>query len=253
MIMTDGFSTYIYFPSNGGLAGTLFKEVTVKPPGLDSRGPIDISSMRNIRLITKVPKKLTDVTDMSVNVQWDPAIYAPLATLFGATGVMRTNQKVWVYFPNLELWEFYGYVDKFDPQDQVEGENQREHEIAAGDQCQRGEDQCLGHIQAWQTASDRQLVEPCGECGREQGGEELRGEEEHRGWHRRLGAVVNEHRQRDDADAVPELIERVREQESAERPDSHRCEAPPHGRHRSPLVALRHTGRMSGAPELKPH
>lgn len=122
-IMTDGFSTIINFPdAPGALAGVLFKEVTVKPPGLDSRGPIDITSMRNTRLVTKVPKKLSDVTDLTLQVQWDPALYTSLLSL---TGVRRVNQRVYVAFPNGEIWVFYGYVDKFDPQDHAEGENPR--------------------------------------------------------------------------------------------------------------------------------
>lgn len=121
-IMTDGFSTTIIFPNNTALAGVYFKEVTVKPPGLDSRGPIDTTSMRNYRLVTKVPKQLSDVTDLTLTVQWDPTIYTPLLT---ALGPMRINQWIWVWFPNGERWAFCGYIDKFDPQDLAEGENPR--------------------------------------------------------------------------------------------------------------------------------
>lgn len=122
-IMKDGFSTTINFPDAPGvLAGVYFKEVTVKPPGLDSRGPIDITSMRNVRLVTKHPKQLTDVTDLTLSVQWDPAIYGRLINVLG---IMRVNQRIYVIFPNGEIWLFYGYCDKFDPQDNAEGENPR--------------------------------------------------------------------------------------------------------------------------------
>ena len=119
-IMTDGFSTTIQFPdAAGAIAGVLFKEKTVKPFGLDSRGPIDTTSMRNLALVTKVPKKLIDVTQMTLTVQWDPAIYG---TLLNVTGIMRINQRVYVRFPNSEIWSIYGWCDKFDPQDNTEGE-----------------------------------------------------------------------------------------------------------------------------------
>lgn len=118
-IMTDGFSTTIQFTSPS-LAGILFKEKTVKPFGLDNRGPIDITSMRNISLVTRVPKKLTDVTNMSLTVQWDPLIYTNL--LFQVSTVMRVNQRILIRFPNAETWAIYGWMDKFEPQDNAEGE-----------------------------------------------------------------------------------------------------------------------------------
>ena len=52
--------------------------------------------MRNVSLVTRVPKKLTDVTNMSLTVQWDPLIYTNL--LFQVSTVMRVNQLIRIRF-----------------------------------------------------------------------------------------------------------------------------------------------------------
>lgn len=115
MPMKDGFRTLIGI--NNAINRATFAEVTVKPFGLDSRGPIDITSMRNVRRVTKWPKQLVDITDMTASCQWDPSFWMALQTLF-----LGVNSFVSVTFPNLQQLQTYGWLDKADPQEHKESE-----------------------------------------------------------------------------------------------------------------------------------
>ncbi len=114
MPMFDGFKTLIKFTNIGNVD---FAEVTVKPPGLDGRGPIDTSSMRNSQMITKYPKSLINVTDVTSTVQWNPGLLIDLIN-----GVLNKNQFIKVSFPNNSVLSFYGWLDKFEPNEHREGE-----------------------------------------------------------------------------------------------------------------------------------
>lgn len=114
MAMKDGFKTLIKF---GFLAGEVFPEVSVKPFGLDGRGPIDITSMRNTRYTTKWPKQLMDLTPIQADVQWSPSQMVLLKRF-----VIQVNQPIEVTMPTGDLLTFYGWLDKAEPQPQKEGE-----------------------------------------------------------------------------------------------------------------------------------
>ena len=88
--------------------------------------------------------------------------------------------------------------------------------VAVGDQRERGEDDRLEHVQARQAAPQRDLVEPRGEGGSDERGQEL-GHDEERGRRRHvLRPVVDQHGERDDADRIAELVDRVRRQQATE-------------------------------------
>jgi|SRR6185503_16081132 len=114
MPMRDGFRTLISFSNLGNVN---FAEVNVKPFGLDGRGPIDITSMRNIKYVTKWPKQLSDLTPIQSDCQWDPVFLTQLKAL-----VLLVNQLITVTMPTGNVLGFYGYCDKAEPQPQKEGE-----------------------------------------------------------------------------------------------------------------------------------
>lgn len=114
MPMKDGFRTLINFAFMNNVQ---FAEVSVKPGGLDGRGPIDITSMRNSKYVTKWPKQLRDFTPVTSDCQWNPALLAQLNQF-----VLLINQRIDVTMPTGDILSFYGWCDKADPQPQKEGE-----------------------------------------------------------------------------------------------------------------------------------
>lgn len=114
MAMRDGFKTLITFSRMNNVN---FAEVNVKPFGLDGRGAIDTTSMRNTRYVTKWPKQLTDLTPIQSDCQWNPALLPQLKTF-----VLLVNQLITITMPNGDLLAFWGWADKVEPQPQKEGE-----------------------------------------------------------------------------------------------------------------------------------
>ena len=108
-------------------------------------------------------------------------------------------------------------------------------------QPERGEDSRLEHVQQRQDPPQRELVDAGRQQRREQRRQELRGDEDRRRRSDGLGAVVDQHGQRDDADGVADLVDRVGRQQPSERTHAERSETPP--RHTTALYPLaRRTG-----------
>lgn len=122
--LRDGHSTTIEFlgpPPLGvvtAMEGIIFWEIEVTPPGMDAGGPNDTSTMRNVRLRTRQPKKLVTLTAMTVRVAYDPIVFSN-ARLSGYLGF---NQIVRVTFPDGQFISFWGWLDKFVPDRNREGE-----------------------------------------------------------------------------------------------------------------------------------
>lgn len=116
-IMHDGLHTLVAFEFAPAIGGVLFKEQQIKPWGFDGRGGINTTSLRNVDFVTKVPKTLIDLTDMTGTFQWDPDLYASIFTF-----ILNVNQVITLFMPNGETYQFYGWLDKFDPQEHQEGE-----------------------------------------------------------------------------------------------------------------------------------
>lgn len=128
-VLTDGFPTFVNFqdPRIGGglvgnilagVAGVIYREHTVTPPGLDSMGPNDTSSMRNKFFRTKQPKQLVTMTEFKMECFYDPIIYftgGPFWIIF------RTNTCCFVAFPDGSGTIFWGWLDKMVPKDISEG------------------------------------------------------------------------------------------------------------------------------------
>ncbi len=114
--LTDGFSCTIGFASGSSGVELAVKEKSVTPPGVSAGGAIDSTTMRNSIYRTKVPKKLIDMANSSLEVQYDPACYDEIIAMIG------DNQLITITFPDSSTLAFYGWLDEFVPNALVEGE-----------------------------------------------------------------------------------------------------------------------------------
>ncbi len=114
----DGHPTTISFattPSGGG-PNLTFWEKTLTPPGADGGGPNDTTTMRNTLYRTKSPKVLITLTDMSLSVAYDANVYEDIIDM------LNDNQLITITFPDSSTLAFWGWLDKFEPDAIVEGE-----------------------------------------------------------------------------------------------------------------------------------
>jgi len=113
--LTDGHQTLITFDALGSGVTLLLKETTVTPPGIDSGGENDTTTMRNETWRTKQPKHLKTLTDGSCTFQYDPGIYDQILDIIGVNGLVT------VTFSDESTLEFYGWLNNFTPGECVEG------------------------------------------------------------------------------------------------------------------------------------
>jgi hypothetical protein len=111
----DGFPTTVEF-SVTPVFGTVLWEKTVTPPGMDGGGPNDTTTMRNVRWRTMAPKKLKTLTEMSGTMAYDPQAFEDL------NDMIQVNQLITVNFPDGSTLAFWGWLDKFEPNEVQEGE-----------------------------------------------------------------------------------------------------------------------------------
>jgi hypothetical protein len=110
-ILTDGYQTLV------SIGGTIFKERETQPPGLDSGGPIDTTTMRNLRYRTMQPKHLVTATEIKIKAEYDPIFYqVAVSTLLGVNGTIT------VTFPDGSSILIWGWLDKLIPDSHKEGE-----------------------------------------------------------------------------------------------------------------------------------
>jgi hypothetical protein len=109
----DGFSTTIDFAAAPNVK---FKEVGVTPPGIDGGGPVNTTTMRNTEWRTQNPKHLKTLTPMTGTFEYDPAVYDDIVAM------CNVNQQITVHFPDGSTLLFWGWLDKFTPGENKEGE-----------------------------------------------------------------------------------------------------------------------------------
>lgn len=110
--LEDGHRTTIGCALNPDIA---FWEISVKPPGLDNRDPIDTTTMWNDTWITKAPRQLSETTDVTGSAAYDPAVWSMIRNILGV-------ETTWtIKYPNGDKLTFYGYLRSFEKSDHVEG------------------------------------------------------------------------------------------------------------------------------------
>jgi hypothetical protein len=111
----NGHPTLIGFSINP-TASTFIIEKTVTPPGWDGGGMIDITSMRNTALRTRIAKSLVTLTEMTLMMQYAPVAYT------GIFSMLNVNQTITVYFGDGSTLAFRGWINTFKPGEHKEGE-----------------------------------------------------------------------------------------------------------------------------------
>lgn len=110
----DGHSTLITF----ALAPSVkFYEKEVTPPGMSAGGEVDTTTMHNTRWRTRSPKKLVTLTPVSLTAAYDPSVYDTIVD-----DLLGKNGEITIEFPDGSELDFYGWVDDFQPNALVEGE-----------------------------------------------------------------------------------------------------------------------------------
>lgn len=115
-IVNDGHSTTLAFSEDPDIMGIVMFEKEIGPPGMDGGGANDITTMRNTAWRTFAPKKLITLTEVTVTVAYDPVFYNRcVATMKNYPTGFR------VRFPDMSQVTFYGYLESFKPNKNVEG------------------------------------------------------------------------------------------------------------------------------------
>lgn len=92
------------------------KEIT--PPGMSGGGANNTTTLRNVRFRTFAPKKLKTLTNSTFVAAYDPAVYIDLFSM------LQVKQLISVTFPPpvSRKLSFWGWLDEFQPNRVVEGE-----------------------------------------------------------------------------------------------------------------------------------
>lgn len=109
--LRDGFKTLLSFALNP----TLYAEIELTPPAVDKGSMIPQDTMRNTAWRMKIGKALKDLTEFTVTISWDPAIYFQSHVYMG-------NQSMSITFPDGSILQFWAEVTKFAPGPNKEGE-----------------------------------------------------------------------------------------------------------------------------------
>lgn len=113
MRIDDGYATLIGFSEDSDVQ-MWEKEVT--PPGVSGGGENDTTTMQNTTWRTKSPKGLISLSECSLVVAYDPAVYDEIVAM------VNVNQQITITFPDDSTLVFWGWIDEFTPSANVEGE-----------------------------------------------------------------------------------------------------------------------------------
>lgn len=113
--MTDGYQTLFTFTNNPAIGLWVSLEGGLKPGGLDTEGPIKIGTMHARRMRIMAAKKLVTHQPTTMTCFYSPAV---LPALFAQLGLQTT---ITITFPDGSTWAFFGYLNKFEPGDNKEG------------------------------------------------------------------------------------------------------------------------------------
>jgi hypothetical protein len=118
--LDDGFPTKIAFERDPDVS---FWEKSVQPPGFDGGDPIDTTTMHNTSYRTMSSRRLKTMTEATLTVAYDPAVYTQINN-----NLINQEGSVTVRFPDGSTLDFFGYLQTFEPSEVTEGE-QPEAEI----------------------------------------------------------------------------------------------------------------------------
>lgn len=111
--LDDGYQTLVSFAANGTVH---LYEKTVTPPGFDGGGEVDTTTMLNTRYRTRNPKALITLSNSSMKCAYNPVVYPEIVAL------INVNNLITVTFPDGDTLAFWGWLNKFTPDECKEGE-----------------------------------------------------------------------------------------------------------------------------------
>lgn len=112
--LQDGFSTVFNFSLVPAIS---LWERRVKPPAIDGGGPIEEATMYSESWRVRSPKSLATLTEMTATCAYRVQAYSEFFVNMQQIGIMT------VTFPDGSTLVFHAWLDKFDPQELVEGES----------------------------------------------------------------------------------------------------------------------------------
>jgi hypothetical protein len=111
-MLENGYRTLIAFSLDTDIS---FWEKSVTPPPLDVGDPIDITTMHNDTWKTKAAPALADTGVCTTTVAYDPDVYNQILAIMGTVGEFT------VHLPDESTLSFWGYLQKFEPAELVNG------------------------------------------------------------------------------------------------------------------------------------
>lgn len=110
--LQDGYQTKIVFGEDPNIS---FWETSINPPAIEGGDPIDTTTMYNIDWFTKAAQSLKDLQPFTLTAGWDPDLYDEADNLINVEG------EITVLFPDGSTLDFFGYMQRFEPQELVRG------------------------------------------------------------------------------------------------------------------------------------
>ncbi len=111
----DGHPTTITIGGAGSTLSAYLWEKSVTPPGISGGGEIDTTTMHNSIWRTRAPKSLKTLTNSTLTIAYDPALYDALVSL------INVNVEMVITFPDSSTLTFWGWIDEWSPGECVEG------------------------------------------------------------------------------------------------------------------------------------
>lgn len=111
--LPDGFKSLVAIALGAGIN---LWEVGVKPPGVDGGDEINTSTMHNLAWRTFHPRSLKTLTEVTITVAYDPAVYSNIISY------INVNTSITVWFPDGSYIDFYAFLKKFELSELKEGE-----------------------------------------------------------------------------------------------------------------------------------
>jgi hypothetical protein len=108
----DGFKTTVAF---AGAPGFTMWEKSLTPPAIDGGGAISLADMFATTWRVKAAKSLKEMGDISGSAHYNPATYTD------AMAQTNVEQAITILFPSGHQLSFYGFLDKFTPGENAEG------------------------------------------------------------------------------------------------------------------------------------
>lgn len=115
--LENGFRSLITFSDNPTIE---LYEKTVKPPGVESGDPIDITTQHNVEFRTMTPRKLKTLTPGSFKFAYDPVMYTRARQQIGR------QQTFTVLFSDGSTLAFYGFLRSIEPDEMTLDDSQPE-------------------------------------------------------------------------------------------------------------------------------